>query len=106
MTTAVDREAILAIQALTGAIAEAVAKDEQREGCDISAGLFGSALSDLLRTLAQKQQDCAKFEALLREFDAYSAHDKDYINSPFQQRVINALPDQDTTNDNKELNDA
>lgn len=35
-------------------IAEAVAKDEQNEGCDLSAGLFGVELSAVVRELAQE----------------------------------------------------
>ena len=91
MSNVPSTDFIKATRELAGRIVEAVATDEQGEGCDISAGLLGTALSDEVRTLALQQLDCKKYETLLREFDAYSAHDKDYAGSPFQQRVRDAL---------------
>ncbi len=82
-----------ATQTLAASIAEAVDCDEQGEGCDISAGLFGIAFSKVVRDIAQQQLDCAKYKVLLHEFDAYNNHDKDYMDSPFQQRVNDALSD-------------
>lgn len=41
-----------AVLALSARICDAVAKDEQAEGCDISAGLFGPAFSELVVELA------------------------------------------------------
>jgi hypothetical protein len=38
-------------QELAGRIAQAVAIDEQTDGCDLSGGLFGRAMSDLIREL-------------------------------------------------------
>lgn len=39
-------------QALAGEIAEAVRKDEQGDGCDLSAGLFGPAMTTLISNIA------------------------------------------------------
>lgn len=39
---------------IAGALAQAVAHDEQTEGCDISAGLFGPEASALLECLARE----------------------------------------------------
>lgn len=91
MTRPLDNASQRAVHTLAGRIAAAVAKDEQGDGCDISAGLFGTAFSDLIRSLAQEQLEREHYEVLLREFDAYSAHDKDYVNSPFQRRINGAL---------------
>ena len=38
-------------QELAGRIAAAVLADEQSDGCDLSAGMFGRAMSDLIREL-------------------------------------------------------
>jgi hypothetical protein len=45
-------------------IAEAVEKDENNEGCDISAGLFGVELSQVVRDLAQECLVISHIEAL------------------------------------------
>jgi hypothetical protein len=45
-------------------IAEAVEKDENNEGCDISAGLFGVELSKVVRELAQECLILSHVEAL------------------------------------------
>lgn len=41
----------MSVQALAGEIVEAVLKDEQGEGCDISAGMFGPNFSNLIRRI-------------------------------------------------------
>ncbi len=72
-------------------ISEAVDSDEQGDGCDISAGLFGLALSNVIRDLAQAQLEGEKYKQLLSEFDAFSQTNIDYMGSPFEQRVADAL---------------
>jgi len=43
------------VAALAEEIAKAVSQDENAEGCDISGGLFGKAMSALIRRIAQRQ---------------------------------------------------
>lgn len=45
------------VRALADRIAEAVAADEASEGCDLSAGMFGLAMSTLVVELAQQEAE-------------------------------------------------
>jgi hypothetical protein len=40
--------------ALAGEIVEAVRKDEENGGCDLSAGIFGPAMSELIRKIVKE----------------------------------------------------
>ena len=78
-------------------IAEAVAKDEKNEGCDISAGLFGIELSKVVRDLAQEYLIISHIEKLKEKAEhlvnACSLHgigDIDEVEEMF--KVIGSLP--------------
>lgn len=58
----------MSVQALGGEIVAAVVADQETEGCDISAGLFGLHLSDLIRHLVQERMGhLAQIESLKTE---------------------------------------
>lgn len=53
------------VLALSARICDAVAKDEQAEGCDISAGLFGPSFSELVVELAACKHAADKLKTVL-----------------------------------------
>ena len=60
----------IATQVLAGEIVAAVLADEQSEGCDISAGMFGFQFSELIRRLAAEHLELAELRAAKTARDA------------------------------------
>lgn len=47
----------MSVQAFAGEIVAAIVTDESGEGCDISAGMFGTAFSSLIRVVVRERMD-------------------------------------------------